>query len=73
MELQLEEEQKWLKLICFKGKYGWDDEVIGARPYPWLQVTKCVCEDDFENGVGATALFVHVGGRDGAGFIPLGH
>lgn len=30
-------------------------------------------EDDIENGMGATAFLIHIGGRHSAGFIPLRH
>lgn len=41
------------------------------KPHPRLQVFERVREDDVEDGVRSTALLVHVGGGDSAGFIPL--
>lgn len=41
--------------------------------YPRLQVLERVCEDDVEDGMRSTALFIHVGGCYGSRFVPLRH
>ena len=47
--------------------------VCARARYPGMQVYQRVCEDDVEDGVGATALLVHVGGRDRPRLVPLRH